>query len=439
MPLLCAAVFVSFLDRANIGVVAESLQADLHLSAEAFGFAVGIFYLGYVFLQVPSNVALHRFGGRTWIARIVISFGLVSILSAFVQEAWHFYVARAILGAAEAGLIPGVLLYITYWYPRRVRSRPYSVYQLTEPVALGVGSIVTALLLAGFNSVGTESSWRWVFVAEGLLAVAVGVAIIAALPDRPAKARWLSEGDRAYLAGRVELDLAEPDEEVASLGEGRKLLKALTSGSAWYLSLMFFCVIVGFWTITYYLPQIVADDFGSGEVASGLISAIPWTVSLGAILAVGRSTRVFGHRRAHLVGCLFAAALGLCTAASADNGWIALLAVCVSCAGLEAAFPLFYQYQTEMFFGIMAAAVLALVNSVGNIGGFFGPYVYGALTDVTGDGRAGLLLMGSLLVIAAGMALFIERLPAFRSTSATGRAEPVVREKLPPARGSCRS
>jgi MFS family permease len=415
VPLLCIAFFLSFIDRTNIGILADDIGADLHLGAEAFGFAVGIFYLGYLLLQVPSNVAMHRFGGRIWITRILATWGIACAATAFVQTDVQLYIARFVLGAAEAGLVPAIYVLLTQWYTRAHRARPFGLFSVTEPVALTIGAVATSSLLGAFAGVGWIAGWRWVFLIEGLVTVVYAVVFWFMLPPDASRASWLTDAERRTIARELALEEQEVDPDNERITTGRKVLLALTSWRGWYLSATYFTIIIGFWTVTYYMPSILGERFDTGSVTAGFISAVPWLFAIVTILLASWMTKNSENFRWHFVFWLLAAAGGFYLAAATDSAWLALIGFSLSCGGIEAVFPLFFRSIGSMFVGITAAVIFALANSVGNVGGFVGPYLYGVLTEVTGSGTAGLYVMGVMLVIAAALGGFIDRIDPRRA------------------------
>lgn len=411
MPLVLLMMLMSYMDRVNLGILGSSIQRDLGMGATALGFAAGIFYLGYVLFEVPSNLALARFGSRRWLARIMISWAVVTGAMAFVQDAQLFYAMRFLLGVMEAGLSPGILLFLVHWFPKASRKRAWAVFQLSIPLGLMVGAIATAALLDSMTSFAGTDGWRWVFAVEGVLTLGLGFFVLAVLPDRPTDARWLSSEDGAFLEQRL-TDERRADEGVdrhAGGTELQRVLKALRSPIAWYFSLIYFLMILGFWTIPYWLPQIIGSRLGTTAVQSGYISVLPWAVVLIAILVVNHSSRRTGDTRWHMVGGLTVAALGVWGASGAGSALVAVGCLAVAGAGMQSAGSLFYHYQVGAFQGIMVAVVLAMVNSVGNIGGFIGPLLFGYLKDVFGSETTGLRVLAAAFALAAVLAVFLER------------------------------
>jgi MFS family permease len=411
MPLVLLMMLMSYMDRVNLGVLGSLIQQDLGMTATGLGFAAGIFYVGYVFLEVPSNLALVKFGSRRWLARIMITWGVVTGLTYFVHVEWLFYVARFLLGAMEAGLSPGILFFLMAWFPKAARKKSWAVFQLSIPLGLMFGALATSALLGAATSFAGSDGWRWVFLIEGIATVAVGFFILKVLPEKPTNAAWLSQSDAQFLQDRLTAEKAEDDrlDPYAEIPESKRVLRALRSGVAWYFSAIYFLMILGFWTIPYWLPQTIASKFNTDPVQSGFISVLPWAVVFFAILLVNYSSRRTRDTQWHMVICLVIAAAGVWVASATDNGVLAIAALAFAGAGMQSAGSLFYHYQVGAFRGIMVAVVLAMVNSVGNIGGFFGPYLFGFLKDFFGNDVVGLRVLAVAFAIAAVLALFLER------------------------------
>ncbi|MZG13962.1 MFS transporter [Streptomyces sp. SID5914] len=401
LPLLILALFIAYVDRVSIGVTATSMEQDIGLTASAFGFAAGLFFVGYALAEVPSNVALVRFGARRWIARIMLTWGLATVAIVFVQSAPLLYALRFLLGLAEAGLYPGILLYLTYWFPGRTRARAYSLFELGVPVSLALASVLTSLILS-MDGVAGLAGWRWVFLLTGLPAVLLAFVVLRYLPDGPAEARWLGQAERACLMDRVEA-------ETPAGHHSASVWSAVRQPSVWGFAGMYFCMVLGFWSITYWLPQIVQQRFATGPVASGLLSAIPWATAVVAILVVSKTSDRTGDRRRHILVCLGLAAIGMAMAAATSSAVLALAGLCLAGAGMQAAVPLFWSYPAARYSGPAVAVALALINSIGNIGGFVGPYLLGVFQDLFGNTRDGLYVMAGFFLLAAMSSPLLDR------------------------------
>ncbi|WP_314172166.1 MFS transporter [Streptomyces winkii] len=404
-PLLVLTLFVNFMDRANLGVVASPMSDDLGLSGSAFGLAAGLFYLGYLLCEVPSNVALNKFGARIWIARIMITWGLLTICLMFVSGPVSLNILRFLLGAAEAGLFPGIILYLTYWCPGRLFARAYSTFQVAVPVGLALTSLITSAILLMHDVLGL-AGWRWVFLIEGLPAVLLGILVFLVLPNGPKDAKWLRPDEREYLLRHAQAARSGDTHRRGALAE------VMRSKLTWIYAVLYFCMIIGFWTITYWLPTVVQEHFEVSAVSSGLISAVPWAFTAVAMVAVGISSTRTNDVRWHMIGCLVVGGLALLGSTLVDSPILALVLLCLAAGGTQAASPLFWARTSTVFAGALAAVAIAFVNSLGNVSGLVGPYVLGLLSDLTGDTRLGLVVMSIFILVAALLTSVIVRAPA---------------------------
>lgn len=412
IPILILCFFINYIDRANLGVLFSPLSKELHLSASAFGLAAGIFFLGYLVFEVPSNMAIVRFGARLWIARIMISWGIVTCLLAATHSVPMLYTLRFLLGVAEAGFFPGVLFYLTFWYPRHLLGQAYLTLELSVPVSLALGSVVTAGLLL-MDGVGGIAGWRWAFALEGIPAVLMGILVLFILPDNPDKAKWLTQEERDYLASRIEPD---PGHSKADLKE----LKAVIFDSlTWLFIALEFSIIIGFWAVTYFLPKIVQERFQVGPVDAGFIAAIPWLAAIFGIALAAWTSRKTGDRKWHLLITLLISAIGLCVTARAESPVVALLGICFSAAGVQAAVPLFWTIPAMSFSGARAAIAIAFINSFASTAGLVGPWILGVSHDLTGTSRAGLYVMSAFFLVSAFLAFHVSQ---SRSRAEKGRA-----------------
>ncbi|GAA1001566.1 MFS transporter [Subtercola frigoramans] len=394
LPVVMLGMFISYIDRANLGVIAAPLSKDLGLTAASFGLAAGFFYIGYLLCEIPSNMFLAKVGARIWLGRIMVSWGLVTIAMAFMQNDVSLYVLRFLLGVAEAGYSPGVALFLALWCPRHLLPKAYSLLNLAVPVALCIGSVVTASLLL-LDGVGGIAGWRWVFIIEGIPAIALGIYIFIKLPSKPAKAAWLDDEEKAYLAANV------VQTEGSAGHELKQIPAALRRPSVWVFAFTYFSMLIGFWSITYFLPTIVKDQFKLNVVASGFIAAIPWAFSAIVMFVVLRSIARTGDRKWHLTGLMAAAAIGLGIGVASGNPVLALVGISIAAAGFFGVLSTFQAAVAQVYAGALAAVSIALVNSVGNVSGLVGPYILGLFKDSTGSTNGGLLIMAGFFAIAA--------------------------------------
>ena len=391
---------VAYIDRINIGFVSGVLQRELGLSHAAYGFGAGLFFLGYFLFEVPSNLILERVGARRWIARIMIVWGLVSMATVFVRGEQSFYAMRVALGLAEAGFFPGVVLYLTYWIPARERAKSGALFMTAAPVAVLIGAPVSDALLRLHGWLGLEG-WQWLFLVEGLPAVLLGLVALVVLTDRPAEATWLEPEGRAWLVAEMAREQEARERHGASW---RSLLDP---------KLMLVCLIYFLnTTVTYglflWLPQMVEEAFGGPKFVAVMI---PFAFALVAMVLVGRHSDRTGERKWHVAGSALVAAVGLALAAAfRGDPWLLVASVTLSQMGQRSVQPTFWAIPPLFLGGTAAAAGIALVNSIGNLGGYVGPWAMGALRDLTRSHSGGLLMLAGALVLQAALVASL-RLP----------------------------
>lgn len=406
IPLLFCCYVIAYIDRINVGFAKLQLQQALGVDPKVFGavygFGAGLFFVGYFLFEVPSNLILQRVGARLWIARIMIVWGVVSMTFMFMEGVVTFYVLRFLLGAAEAGFFPGVILYITYWYPPAERARMIALFA-TGAIAAGVvGSPLSGALLE-MSGIGGWAGWQWLFLLEGLPAVLLGIVVLVALPDRPEHARWLSVREKAWLANR----LSRAASESSSSAQRHTLRECFTSPIVWLLCLIYFLRNVGTYGYEMWLPSIVKGVTGKTDSVVGFINGLPYLVAGVAMYLVGRSSDKSGERRGHMAAGAVGATVGFVIAATAQNAFLSIMGLCLAFAGSKASLPPFWALSTQFLKGTAAAGGIALINSVGNLGGFFGPPLVGLIKDKTGSNFGGLVLLGACYVGVALLAFAI--------------------------------
>jgi MFS transporter, ACS family, tartrate transporter len=395
IPFLAFLYFIAYLDRVNVGFAALQMNAALGFSSSVYGLGAGIFFIGYFLFEVPSNLMLARVGARVWIARIAIVWGAVSIAEMLVRGPRSFYIVRFLLGAAEAGFFPGIVFYFTYWFPARERARAMAQFSTASMAAGIVGGPLSGVLLS-LRGLGGLDGWQWLFLVEGIPAVVLGLVALAYLDDGPADARWLPEAEKAWLIDA----LARERDELAVITGGHSALKALASFAVWRFALGLFLIVTSGYGFSFFLPQIVKGLSGGSDLAVGLLTAIPFSVAaIGMIVVAAHSDRT-GERRRHVAACGVLAAIGLASASLAPSPTVAFAALSVAAVGLYAFTPPFWSLPTAVLRGDGAAAGIALINSVGNLGGFIGPYVMGWMRDVSGDFLPGLRVLATAAVIS---------------------------------------
>jgi ACS family tartrate transporter-like MFS transporter len=402
LPLLFSLYIVAYLDRINVGFAALQMNREIGLSQAAFGFGAGIFFLGYFIFEIPSNLLLRRVGARRWIARIMISWGLTAAAMMFVRGAASFHALRFVLGIAEAGFFPGIIYYLTFWFPQRERARAIAWFMTATSVAGVIAGPLSGVLLS-LHGFGGLSGWQWMFLLEGIPAIAMGFAVWRYLPDHPGNAPWLSVAERNALAATLDADSASHKPADADL------LRAMVSGRVWILTLFYFLFAFGLYGISFWLPQIL-KGFGTMSVmAVGFASAVPFAAGGLAMVLVGRSSDRIGERRIHLMLCALAGAAGFFAAACSRGPLLELAGITLAAAGTSACVGPFWAIPAGFLTEEAAAGGIALINSVGNLGGFAGPYVAGFIVERTHNFAAAHIAMGISLAIAATTAFVIER------------------------------
>lgn len=398
IPFLFLLYIVAYLDRINVGFASLQMNQALGFSATTYGFSAGIFFLSYVVFEIPSNMILARVGARRWIARIMISWGIVSSAMMFVRSAEMFYTLRFLLGLAEAGFFPGMIFYLTRWFPARERARTIAAF-MTATLAAGVigGPVSGALLtLDGFAGL---AGWQWLFLLEGLPAVVLGFVVLLALTEHPAEAEWLTVRQRTALVRALD------DEARRGVEHGTRA--ALSHGRTWLLAVVYFTIPVTLYSIGFWMPQMLKTASGSNNFIVGLLSAIPYAVGAIAMVIVGRRSDRVGERRLHVLVPALVSAAGLVLSAwGAGTVWtVATLSIAM--LGLASMFGPFWALATSSMRGVGAAAAIALVNSVGNTGGFVGPYLLGAINDATHSFAIGMYAIAAMLAVGAALVMLV--------------------------------
>lgn len=399
VPFLVLAYVVSYLDRVNVGFAKLQMSADLGFSEASYGLGAGLFFIGYFLFEVPSNLLLQRVGARTWIARIMISWGVVSAAFVFVTDEATFYVLRFLLGAAEAGFYPGVILYCTYWFPSHRRARVIAMFMSAIPVAGIFGNPLSGWILDTFHGTGGWQGWQWMFALEALPALAVGVATLFYLDNGVRDAKWLSDEEKDV----VERALTE---DAAHRTVHGKVWDGFRDPKVWLMSLIYFCFVMGQYALTFWMPTFVESTGIKGNLAIGVLSSVPFLSALVAMNLFGRSADRRRERRWHLVVPSLMGAVGFTLAASwSGSTALSLIALSFAAAGVLTCAPLFWSLPTAFLGGTAAAAGLALINSVGNLAGFVSPYMIGALKDSTGSASLPMYVLAFSLVVGAAAVL----------------------------------
>ncbi len=395
IPFAFICYVVAYIDRVNVGFAATVLQRDLGLSDAQYGYGAGLFFLGYCVFEVPSNLILERVGARRWIARILIGWGVVSMGMVFVRDVHTFYLARVLLGLAEAGFFPGIVLYLTYWIPAADRARTGALFMMAAPVAIIIGAPISNRLLALDGALGIRG-WHWLFIMEGLPAVLLGLFALRALTDRPRDADWLSTRDRDWLTRKM----AEENARRAAIGH-TSLGRSLRSGRVWLLCCVYFLNTVVTYGIFLWLPKMLTEAAGGRQsFALSLMTALPFCAALVAMFLVGRHSDRTGERKYHVAACTITAAIGLVLAVVfRGNLWLVVLSFTLSQIGQRSVQGVFWAIPPIFLGGTAAAACIGLINAIGNLGGWVGPSLMGMLRQATGTYSRGLLVLAAALAI----------------------------------------
>ena len=393
LPPLFVMFVLSFLDRTNVALVKSRLATDAGIDATAFGLGAGIFFVGYAVLGVPSNLVLHRFGARRWLAVLMLAWGLLSCAMGLVDSPGSFYALRFLLGAAEAGFFPGVILYITYWFPAEDRGKATGMFQSAVAIASIIGNPVGGYLL-GLHGLGGLEGWKWMFILEGAPTVVVALAVPWLLTDRPEQAGWLSAEERTLLASRIAADLPDDRAKVP-----RSVRRIISDSRVLRLMFVYFAIQIGVYGVTFWLPALVGRIDGLDDVGIGFVSALPWVFALLGVLVLPWYSDRTGDRRGPLRLAM------LLTVAGLIGGVVlppvaAVGALCVAAFGFLGAQPVFWTVPPTILSGAQMAGTIALISGFGNLGGFLGPYLMGAIETGTGSGANGLYAIA--VIVAAG-------------------------------------
>lgn len=411
IPLLMALYFVNYLDRTNLGIAKAEVSADLQLSATMFGLASGIFFIGYVLVEVPSNLALVRFGARRWLARIAVSWGIVAMAIGFAHNVHTLLALRFLLGVAEAGLFPGVVFYLSRWFPAAYRARIVGVFMLAIPIASAIGTPMAAWLIQAGHGVFGLAGWRFMMICVGLPAVVLGVVCWFWLTDGPEDAHWLAPEQRRWLIGT----LAEEEHQVNRTFHF-PLRRALTSPRIWALAVVYFGIAYGLYALAFFLPSIVAGfkkTFGVdlSLVQVGLITAIPYAFAAVAMFVWSRHADRTHEHVWHVAIPLTLGGLAIPVALYLNHPVAVMIPVTIAAVGIFSALPVFWALPTRFLTGAAAAGGIGLINSMGNLGGFAAPYLTGVLQDLTGSNRAGMWAVGLIMLFCAGLVVALRAAP----------------------------
>ncbi len=397
VPLMVWLYFIAFLDRNNVGFAKLTMSEDIGLSATAYGLGAGIFFIGYAIFEIPSNAGMHRFGARKWIARILVTWGIFATAMAAVQGETSFYIIRFLLGAAEAGFFPAVILYLTYWFPSAQRVAVLGLFILAQPLANALGAPVSGLLLR-MEGIWGLHGWQWMYIIEGLPAVLMGFVVLVAVTDRPKDAMWLAPEERQWLQATMDA------EDAAKTAAGsHSFVAGLKDRRSLVFAALYFGLVMGIYGLSLWLPSIVEAMGDLSTTQIGFIVPIPYICAAAFVFFWSRHSDRTGERVGHATFSMVLAAAGLLASGvllEVSPVW-AMVALCFAAMGTFSAISPFWELPSAVLGGAAAASGIALINSLGNLGGFAAPYAVGALVDRTGDAKAGLLLLAGVLAVTA--------------------------------------
>ncbi len=399
IPLFFAMMFLNYLDRINIGFAGLRMNQDLGFGPTVFGFGASIFFVGYMVLEVPSNLMLHWVGARVWLARILMSWGAVAACMAFTSGALSFYILRFGLGVAEAGFMPGVVLYFTYWFPQRYRARAIAGYIIAGSISAVLGGPISTMVMTYADGSAGLHGWQWMFIAEGVPTILLGVFTLYYLTDRPANATWLTPAQREWLQAELQTEIAEIERN------GRhRLIDAIRDIRVWLLAALFGCALVGIYGMLMWLPQIIKSLGKLSDIQVGFLSSVPPLLGVIGTLVASRSSDRSGDRKMHIAALYILGAIGMLASAFAPSPIWAYICLCIAGLGINSTNSLFWSLNASFMTGVAAAASIAAVNTIAQFGGLIGPSLIGLVKDSTGSFTWALVIVAGFLLIAATIA-----------------------------------
>ncbi|MCE1246818.1 MAG: MFS transporter [Firmicutes bacterium] len=401
IPFLFLLYVIAYIDRINVGFAALGMNEDLKFSDAVYGLGAGIFFIGYFIFEIPSNLILAKVGARMWIARIMVSWGIVACFMMFVHSPLSFYVLRFLLGVTEAGFFPGIILYLTYWFPEDQRAKTVSLFMTATAAAGIIAGPISGKLLT-LHGLHTLSGWQWLFLLEGLPAIILGVIVFFWLPDRPEKAKWLTKEEKKVIIDRISLENQKKE-----IHNKASLVETLTSGKVWAMGLLYFTIMIGMYGVTMWLPLIIKSFSSMNDFQIGLSSAIPYIIAGAGMVLIGAHSDKYNERRRHIAFSVSIAAIGLVLSAYIHQPVPALIALSAAALGIWSALGPFWGRATALMTGAAAAGGIALINSLGNLGGFVGPFLVGVVKNRTGNFEDSLLLLSVILLFGAWLVMSI--------------------------------
>lgn len=398
IPILMICYVVAYLDRVNVGFAKLQMEGDLGFSETVYGLGAGLFFIGYFFFEVPSNMLLHKVGARIWIARILITWGILSGLFAFIQNEWQFYSLRFLLGVAEAGFYPGVILYLTYWFPSHRRGKMFAIFQAGSPVAGIFGNPLSGWIMDTFHSPDSWHGWQWMFILEAIPAIVLGVVVLLYLDNSVKGAKWLNEKEKAMV-------MKDIDADYAGTSTDHSFVSLITNPMVWVMTLIYFCFVMGQYGLTLWMPTLIKASGVTDNLTIGLLGAIPFICAIIAMVIFSRSADKHRERRWHLVIPALMGAIGFVVAATATSTTVSIIFLSLAAAGVLSCAPLFWSLPTAVLSGAAAAAGIAIINSIANLAGFASPSMIGYLRDLTHSSEIGMYVLAGFLVLGAAIVL----------------------------------
>jgi D-galactonate transporter len=402
LPFIVICYVIAYLDRVNVGFAKLQMLSDLKFTDAIYGLGAGMFFVGYFICEVPSNLALAKFGARKWIARIMISWGVIAALTAFVRTPMQFYVVRFFLGMAEAGFSPGIMLYLTYWFPARKRGFALGIYYIAIPLSGVIGGPVSGWIMDAFKDSAVMSGWQWLFLLEAIPSILIGIVVLFVLVDKPEQAKWLTAEEKQLVVSAIQ-------RESHGKTEHGSVLDFLKDRRLWLLSLVYFCQIMGLYAVSFWVPSIIKASGVQDVMSIGLLSAIPYSAAIAAIVITGITADRTRTRRLHFSIAMVLGAIGLSASVFVRiNPILAVFFLSLGAAATLSGVSLFWGIPTAFLAGVSAAAGIAAINSVGNLAGFLSPYMVGWLNDATHRNELGMYAVSVFMIIGA---LLIRAIP----------------------------